>query len=77
MTDEGDSSSDGGDNLLTFTNSRHPIAHSNHNTPVVSMNGLNEDSDDEMPRLNKRKSRKYLKNKERTLKRYALIQLNK
>ena len=76
MTDEGDSSSDDGDNLLMLTNSRRPATYSNH-TPVVNMNNFNEDSDDEMPRLNKRKSRKFLKNKEKTLKRYALTQLNK
>ena len=76
MTDEGDSSSDDGDDLLMLTNGRCPVTHSSH-TPVVNMNSLNEDSDDEMPRLNKRKSRKYLKNKEKALKRYAMIQVNK
>lgn len=68
MTDD-DSSSDDGDELMMLTNGRCPVAYLNH-TPVVSMNGLDEGSDDEMPRLSKRKSRKYLKNKEKSIKRY-------
>ena len=42
---------------------------SNH-TPAVN---FNEASDDEMPRLSKRKDRKYFRNKEKSIKRYILI----
>ena len=70
MTDEGESSSDDGDELMMLTNGRHLIAKSNH-TPVVNTEGLHEGSDDEMPKLSRRRSRKYLKNKEKSIKRYV------
>ena len=68
MTDEGDISSDDGDELMMLTNGRRLVTNSNH-TPVMNTN--NEDSDDEMPRLSKRRNRKYLKNKEKSMKRYV------
>ena len=72
MTDEGDSSSDDEDELMMLTNGRGLIANSSH-TPVTNTN--NDDSDDEMPRLSKRRSSKYLKNKERSIKRYVCIDM--
>jgi len=68
MTDD-DSSGDDGDDLMMLTNGRHPVANSNY-APIVNMNGLDEGSDDEIPRLSKRRNGKYLKNKEKSIKRY-------
>ena len=71
MTDEEDSSSDDGDDeLMMLTNGRHQAVNNSNHTPVVN---FNEASDDEMPRLSKRKDRKYFRNKEKSIKRYILI----
>ena len=67
MTDN--SSSDDGDELMMLTNGRCLGKNPNH-TPV--MNTKDNGSDDEMPRLSKRRNRKFLKNKEKNIKRYAL-----
>lgn len=68
MTD--DNSSDDGDELMMLTNSQCLGKNPNH-IPVMNTN--NDGSDDEMPRLSNRRSRKYLKNKERSIKRYAFV----
>ena len=68
VTDEDDSCSNDGGELMMLSNGQRLIANSNHIPPV---NSLDEGSDDEMPRLNKRRSSKYFKNKERSLKRYV------
>ena len=69
MTDN--SSSDDGDELMMLTSGRHSVTSSS----MINTNSLDVGSDDEMPRLSKRRSRKYLKKKERNIKRYVHISI--